>query len=43
MKIGAWYQCDKSCEFTVWAPFKNRVEIKIISSKEFIIKLEKGK
>jgi len=41
MKIGAWYNGNRSCEFTVWAPLKNSVEVKIVSPKVATIKLER--
>lgn len=43
MKIGAWYKDDKSCEFTVWAPSKNKIKVKVISPEELTINLEKDK
>lgn len=30
MNIGAWYS-NKSVDFTVWAPLKNQIEVKIVS------------
>ena len=41
MRIGAWYPGKQKCEFTVWAPNLNRVEVKIVSSPERIIPMEK--
>ncbi|MCI0453753.1 MAG: malto-oligosyltrehalose trehalohydrolase [Candidatus Dadabacteria bacterium] len=41
MRIGANYLEDGKCTFVVWAPFLERVELKIISPKEKITPLEK--
>ncbi|MBU4305658.1 MAG: malto-oligosyltrehalose trehalohydrolase [Candidatus Omnitrophica bacterium] len=43
MRIGAWYQGNRSCEFIVWAPLKDSIEVKVISPEERIVKLEKDK
>jgi maltooligosyltrehalose trehalohydrolase len=39
MRIGAYYQGGR-CEFTVWAPFRNAVQVKIVSPRERIVALE---
>lgn len=40
--LGANYLGEKQCEFTVWAPFANRVALRIIDSYPEIIPLEKA-
>ncbi|HEX3019180.1 MAG TPA: malto-oligosyltrehalose trehalohydrolase [Chitinispirillaceae bacterium] len=42
MKIGAVYQGNRKCSFTVWAPFINSVSLKIISPVERLIPMEKS-
>jgi maltooligosyltrehalose trehalohydrolase len=39
MRIGAYYH-RASCEFTVWAPFRNTVQVKIVSPRERIAVLK---
>jgi maltooligosyltrehalose trehalohydrolase len=39
MRIGAYYQRGR-CEFTVWTPFRNTVQVKIVSPRELIVALE---
>lgn len=41
MKIGAHYLGDARCEFIVWAPFLEKVTLKIISPEERLIPMEK--
>jgi maltooligosyltrehalose trehalohydrolase len=41
MKIGATYLGDGNCAFIVWAPFKTRVELKIVLPHEMIIPMQK--
>ncbi|MCI0693085.1 malto-oligosyltrehalose trehalohydrolase [candidate division KSB1 bacterium] len=41
MKIGANYRGNGTCEFVVWAPFKTKVELKIILPEEKIIPMQK--
>jgi maltooligosyltrehalose trehalohydrolase len=41
MKIGALYQKSGECQFVVWAPFLNKVEIKIIDPEERLIPMKK--
>jgi maltooligosyltrehalose trehalohydrolase len=41
MKIGANYLDNGTCEFIVWAPFKTKVELKIVSPEEKIIPMQK--
>ncbi|MDP8267026.1 MAG: malto-oligosyltrehalose trehalohydrolase [Candidatus Aceula meridiana] len=42
-KVGSWYREDKSCEFTVWAPSKNSIEVKVLSPQKLTVKLQKNK
>ncbi|MFZ5905961.1 MAG: malto-oligosyltrehalose trehalohydrolase [Nitrospirota bacterium] len=41
MKIGAYYRDKNSAGFTVWAPFLNRVELKILQGEEKILPMQK--
>jgi len=41
MKIGAIYQGSGKCSFTVWAPLRNKVALRIISPVERIIPMDK--
>lgn len=41
MKIGAHYLGDARCEFIVWAPFLEKVTLKIIFPEERLIPMEK--
>jgi maltooligosyltrehalose trehalohydrolase len=41
MRVGACYIGQAKCEFTVWAPFIESVELRIVSPKERIIPMEK--
>ncbi|MFH1778157.1 MAG: malto-oligosyltrehalose trehalohydrolase [Candidatus Omnitrophota bacterium] len=41
MKIGAYYISKNSCEFTVWAPFKKNIALKIVAPRERIMAMEK--
>ena len=41
MKIGAHYINDRRCEFTVWAPFLESVELRIHSPREKIVPMGK--
>ena len=41
MRIGAQYHGNLNCEFTVWAPGANRMELKLVSSPERIIPMAK--
>ncbi len=41
MKVGAIYRKERECEFVVWAPFANSVQIKIVSPEKCIIQMEK--
>lgn len=41
MRIGALYLGKQRCEFTVWAPEANRVELKIVSPPERILPMVK--
>jgi maltooligosyltrehalose trehalohydrolase len=43
MKIGAHYLGDGNCEFVVWAPFRRKVELKIISNHERTMTMNKDK
>lgn len=43
MKIGANYIGNGNCEFVVWAPFREKVELKIISTPERIAPMSKDK
>ncbi|MGB7293691.1 MAG: malto-oligosyltrehalose trehalohydrolase [Thermodesulfobacteriota bacterium] len=43
MKIGANYLGKGKCEFVVWAPFRQNVELKIISSPERTVTMNKDK
>lgn len=40
-RIGAWYLGDDRCEFTVWAPREERLEVKILAQKPRIVPLER--
>lgn len=45
MKIGAIFNGKQTCEFTVWAPFLRKVELKIRDTQERIFPMkqdEKG-
>jgi maltooligosyltrehalose trehalohydrolase len=41
MKIGSQYIDNTRCEFVVWAPFLNGVELRIVSLREKLIPMEK--
>lgn len=41
MNIGAYCKGPKECEFAVWAPFRNKVDLRIIGSKERIYPMQK--
>ncbi|MGA1865614.1 MAG: malto-oligosyltrehalose trehalohydrolase [bacterium] len=41
MKIGAWYQGDGKCEFSVWAPFLKRLCCEIVKPDKLSIPLQK--
>jgi maltooligosyltrehalose trehalohydrolase len=41
MRIGASYLGNGSCEFVVWAPFKTKVELKIVLPEEKLIPMQK--
>ncbi|MGA1839011.1 MAG: malto-oligosyltrehalose trehalohydrolase [bacterium] len=41
MKIGAWYQCDGRCGFSVWAPFLKHVSCEIVAPEKLSIPLQK--
>jgi maltooligosyltrehalose trehalohydrolase len=40
-KIGAFYQENDTCCFSVWAPFKNEVSLKIITPEEKTLSMQK--
>ena len=39
--LGAVYLGDRRCRFTVWAPFTNKVELRIVEPEERVLPLEK--
>jgi maltooligosyltrehalose trehalohydrolase len=41
VKVGPQYSRDGNCEFVVWAPFLEKVELEIIAPAERIVPLEK--
>lgn len=43
MKIGATYDGNGNCEFIVWAPFRNKIELKIVLPEEKTIPMQKDK
>jgi maltooligosyltrehalose trehalohydrolase len=43
MKIGSNYLGEGRCEFVVWAPFLNKVDLKIVSTEKRIFSLRKNK
>ncbi|MEW6570828.1 MAG: malto-oligosyltrehalose trehalohydrolase [Nitrospirota bacterium] len=43
MHVGAYYTGDGKCGFSVWAPFRERIAVKIVSPEEKIIPMEKDK
>jgi maltooligosyltrehalose trehalohydrolase len=43
MKIGANYLGGGRCEFVVWAPFREKVELKIVSTPERTVSMNKDK
>lgn len=43
MRIGANYLGDKGCEFVVWAPLLNKVELKIISPEERTVPMDRDR
>lgn len=43
MRIGANYLGNGICEFVVWAPFRKKVELKIISARERVVAMNKDK
>ncbi|MDZ7345021.1 MAG: hypothetical protein ONA90_10970 [candidate division KSB1 bacterium] len=43
MNIGATYLGQGSCEFIVWAPFKNQVELKIVLPEEKLVPMQKSR
>jgi maltooligosyltrehalose trehalohydrolase len=42
-KIGALFQKSGECRFSVWAPFRNKVEVKILSPEEKLIPMRKDR
>ncbi len=38
---GATYMQKGSCQFTVWAPFRQKVEVRLISPEELVLPMEK--
>ncbi len=42
MRIGAYFAGHQKCEFSLWAPFLNSVELKIVSPQEKIIPMKKN-
>jgi maltooligosyltrehalose trehalohydrolase len=43
MKIGSNYLGEGRCKFVVWAPFLNKVDLKIVSTEKRIVSLRKDK
>ena len=43
MRIGANYLGNGNCEFVVWAPFREKVELKIVSTPERLVPMSKDK
>jgi maltooligosyltrehalose trehalohydrolase len=43
MKTGAYYHGNGKCEFIVWGPFLNELAVRIISPKERLLPMERGK
>ncbi|MEW6068669.1 MAG: malto-oligosyltrehalose trehalohydrolase [Nitrospirota bacterium] len=43
MKVGADYLGNGKCEFRLWSPFLNNIELKIISPEHQILPMEKDK
>ncbi|MBD3219379.1 MAG: malto-oligosyltrehalose trehalohydrolase [candidate division Zixibacteria bacterium] len=41
MKIGAYYKGVNKCEFTLWAPHLDRLDLKILSPNEQIVPMKK--
>jgi maltooligosyltrehalose trehalohydrolase len=42
MHIGAYHHSSsKSCDFSVWSPLRDRIDLKIVSPKERIVPMEK--
>ncbi len=41
MRIGANYAGTKKCEFTLWAPFADSIDLKIVSPKQRLIPLHR--
>ena len=41
MKIGSCYKQSGTCEFIVWAPFRKKVDVKILDPEEEIISMQK--
>src|SRR3990172_2890134 len=41
MKFGAWYQGDGRCFFSVWAPLKDNVAVKLLFPEERVVQLKK--
>ncbi len=41
MKLGSQYQGNNKTKFTVWAPMRDRVEVRIVSPEERFIELDK--
>lgn len=41
MKFGSWYKGDGKCFFSVWAPLKENMAVKIFSPEERLVKLNK--
>lgn len=41
MNIGAWYLGNRDCEFVVWAPGADRVELRILSASGRSLSMEK--
>jgi maltooligosyltrehalose trehalohydrolase len=41
MKVGSSYVADGKCEFTVWAPLGERVELRIVSPRDRVVPMEK--
>lgn len=41
MRVGAFLSTDKTCTFTVWAPFRKNVELRIVAPQSKIVPMEK--
>ncbi|HEY9699171.1 MAG TPA: malto-oligosyltrehalose trehalohydrolase [Trichocoleus sp.] len=40
MQIGSYYQGDRQCKFTVWAPLRQQVDVHLVAPEDKIIPLE---